>query len=424
MIGAVVESARIWWLARKGGRGWSSRAAFDHHQQGRLARWTARWGKRWDGLKVVDKAWTAEHFARLNTAGLTHDQARDVADGEGIHKGLFVGGSTGTSGTRGFYVLTRGDRLKWVAAMVGLCKPRLGERVAVVLPRTSTLYDAADKSRLIKVKVFNASVDPHTWARDLEDFSPDHIVAPPRALLWMVRQGLVLPKVRKVWVAGERCDPMDREVLGAHFPEVGSVYMATEGLMGVSCRYGRLHLCEDSTFFEFADAGHGLVHPIVSGFRRDGQFMARYKMNDLLRLSERPCPCGSIHQGVDEVVGRDDDVLTLRTAAGHEVQVPPSVVRDAVVAHLPKGNDFRVRQTARDHIVLVTRPVVPSLADRLVRSLEAALLPFGGVATIVHKEDSLVFDPSRKLSRVEGLATTQRLAGMATALPDDDTKAV
>ncbi|TIX93818.1 MAG: CoF synthetase, partial [Mesorhizobium sp.] len=107
-------------------------------------------------------------------------------------------------------------------------------------------------------------------------------------------------------------------------------YMATEGLFAVTCRQGGLHLAEDSVFFEFEPAGDGLVTPLVTAFRRQTQIMARYRMNDLLRLSEQPCNCGSPLRCVDEVVGRMDDVFRLESVAG-QVLLTPDILRNAVL---------------------------------------------------------------------------------------------
>ncbi|TIU20141.1 MAG: CoF synthetase, partial [Mesorhizobium sp.] len=115
----------------------------------------------------------------------------------------------------------------------------------------------------------------------------------------------------------ETLDPVDRPVIEGFFRlPLDQIYMATEGLFAVTCRQGGLHLAEDSVFFEFEPAGEGLVTPLVTAFRRQTQIMARYRMNDLLRLSDQPCRCGSPLRCVDEIVGRIDDVFRLASPSG------------------------------------------------------------------------------------------------------------
>ncbi|TGU70391.1 CoF synthetase, partial [Mesorhizobium sp. M1C.F.Ca.ET.144.01.1.1] len=120
---------------------------------------------------------------------------------------------------------------------------------------------------------------------------------------------------KRVFSASETLDPVDRPVIESFFRlPLDQIYMATEGLFAVTCRKGGLHLAEDSVFFEFEPAGEGLVTPLVTAFRRRTQIMARYRMNDLLRLSGQPCGCGSPLRCVDEIVGRIDDVFRLGSA--------------------------------------------------------------------------------------------------------------
>ncbi len=107
--------------------------------------------------------------------------------------------------------------------------------------------------------------------------------------------------------------------------------MATEGLLGVTCAHGRLHLTEDCMHFSFEEKAGGLSLPIISDFSRKTQIMARYRLNDLLRLSAEPCSCGSPLQVVDEVVGREDDIFYLQGDDGPLVALTPDILRNTIV---------------------------------------------------------------------------------------------
>ena len=89
-----------------------------------------------------------------------------------------------------------------------------------------------------------------------------------------------------------------------------------------------MHLAEDVTCFEFEPAGDRLVSPLVTGFRRSFQIMARYRMNDLLRLSVKPCACGSPLRSIREVAGRKDDALSFARADGTDIFVSPDIMRN------------------------------------------------------------------------------------------------
>ena len=60
-------------------------------------------------------------------------------------------------------------------------------------------------------------------------------------------------------------DPLDRAVIETRFGvRLREIYMATEGLLGVACEHGTLHLCEDTMKFEWEDPmpGSGLLSPL------------------------------------------------------------------------------------------------------------------------------------------------------------------
>src|SRR5690606_37800198 len=135
----------------------------------------------------------------------------------------------------------------------------------------------------------------------------------PKVLVELAKADLPLAPL-KLFSAAEVLDPLDRAVIEARFGLVlGQIYMATEGLFAVSCDKGGLHLCEDYVAFEWErpEPDSELVAPVVTDFTRTTQVMARYRMNDLLRLDPRSCACGSPLQLVAEIAGRMDDVFHL-----------------------------------------------------------------------------------------------------------------
>ncbi|EHH10170.1 hypothetical protein MEA186_20294 [Mesorhizobium amorphae CCNWGS0123] len=172
-------------------------------------------------------------------------------------------------------------------------------------------------------------------------------------------------------------------------------------MFAVTCRQGGLHLAEDSVFFEFEPAGDGLVTPLVTAFRRQTQIMARYRMNDLLRLSDAPCRCGSPLRTVDEIVGRMDDVFRLASADG-PILLTPDILRNAVLKADRRIDDFRLIQTAPDAIELRLAPEladeVATAAHQAVRTLLTARKATAAVALI---RVPLPLETARKLRRVE-----------------------
>ncbi|SFO71276.1 phenylacetate-CoA ligase [Mesorhizobium sp. NFR06] len=355
-------------------------------------------------LPVTDKALLMARFDDFNVHGLTATEAWAALARDGRAGACTVGASTGTSGNRGLFVISEAEKYRWLGAILAKAVPDLlwrGMRVAVILPQNTGLYDSARKSRLIKLAFFDLTLGPESWRDALEAFDPTVIIAPPKILRHFAAENLRL-RPKRVFSAAETLDPVDRPMIENFFRlPLGQIYMATEGLLAVSCRQGGLHLAEDSVFFEFEPAGEGLVTPLVTAFRRQTQVMARYRMDDLLRLSAQPCGCGSPLRCVDEIVGRMDDVFRL-ASQGRTILVTPDVLRNAVLKADRRIDDFRVVQTGPDSIEL---KLPPALADDAAaaahQAMQALLESRKAVATVALIRAPLPLETSRKLRRVE-----------------------
>jgi putative adenylate-forming enzyme len=355
-------------------------------------------------LPVTDKATLMADFDRFNIRGVTVTEAWKAQAGDGRIGNLTVGASTGTSGNRGLFVISEAEKYRWLGTILAKAVPDLiwrRQRVAVILPQNTGLYDSARKSRRIDLGFFDLTRGPESWHSSLEDFAPTVIIAPPKMLRHFAAENFRL-KPQRVFSAAETLDPVDRPVIEAFFDRpLDQIYMATEGLFAVTCRRGGLHLAEDSVFFEFEPAGDGLVMPLVTAFRRQAQIMARYRMNDLLRLSQTPCRCGSPLRTVDEIVGRMDDAFRLASPHG-QILVTPDVLRNAVLKADRRIDDFRLIQTAANAIEL---SLAPGLADeaaaaayRAVRTLLAARQVTASISLV---RKTLPLETARKLRRVE-----------------------
>lgn len=405
---AVNAFALTQWLSRK------SRENFERWQAHALRRFLdhdlprARfYGKsphHLGDLPVTDKATLMDNFERFNINGVSAAEAWKAQAGDGRIGELTVGASTGTSGNRGLFVISEAEKYRWLGTILAKAVPDLiwrRQRVAVVLPQNTGLYESARKSRRIDLGFFDVTRGPESWRSSLEDFAPTVIIAPPKMLRHFAAEDFRL-KPQRVFSAAETLDPVDRPVIEEFFRlPLDQIYMATEGLFAVTCRKGGLHLAEDSVFFEFEPAGDGLVMPLVTAFRRQTQIMARYRMNDLLRLSQTPCRCGSPLRTVDEIVGRMDDAFRLASPHG-QILVTPDILRNAVLKADRRIDDFRLVQTAPHAIEL---SLAPKLADeaataahQAVRTLLAARQATASVS-LMRKD--LPLETGRKLRRVE-----------------------
>lgn len=398
------------WNSRKS----LTREQFEHAQALRLKRWLSNAlpqveafdtaPKSLTDLPIMDKSQLMNHFSAYNVANVTADQVRNALHGDFRLGKMTVGASTGTSGNRGLFIISERERFRWLGSIIAKTISDLllrKQRIAIILPQGGALYESANRFKRIDLKVFDLVHGVDSWLKTLKRFDPTVIVAPPKVLRYLAETASSLSPTR-IFSAAETLDPMDRPVIEHAFGmPVRQIYMATEGLLGVSCHLGNVHLAEDSVFFEYEAVGNRLVNPIITSFRRETQILARYRMNDLLRLSETRCACGSPLQMVQEVVGRMDDCFRLNGPQG-TVFMTPDILRNCVLDIDQRIDDFRIIQMQSDQIDLTLKPDVPKeQAVAAKHALESLFLQHHAECYIQLKQAELPFLSTRKLRRVE-----------------------
>jgi putative adenylate-forming enzyme len=416
---ALAHAALAFWRTKRLAHRLKTRADVAAWRTRSLARFLARdvsrvpfyaalAARRLDELPVMDKPTLLANFARLNRRGVTLAEARTALDGDGDERvrGLIVGQSTGTSGNRGVFVISEAERFTWLGVLLAKALPdfpAVRHKVALALPGYSQLYASAAETGRLAIRFFDLGLGVDAWRDALIGFAPDTIVAPPKVLRALAERGGLAPA--HVFSGAEVLDPLDRATIEAGFgATVREIYMATEGLFGVGCPHGVLHLAEDVVAFEWAPApgSDALVTPLITDFTRRTQIMARYRMNDLLRLRDAPCACGSPLQAVASVEGRQDDVFLLPgAAAGAVVMVTPDVARNAVIDADRRILDFRVVQVAADVVELsLAVDLAPDAASAAAHALRLALARAGSAGVRVRLASGLDAPLDRKLRRV------------------------
>ncbi|MEZ5997331.1 MAG: hypothetical protein R3B98_01385 [Hyphomonas sp.] len=388
--------------------------AFLAHDAIRVPAFSGFGGRPFADWPVMDKAALMADFAAYNRLGLTAEEGWRHERAGTAPRGYAIGASTGTSGNRGLYVVSEAERCRWLGVMLAWALPNVllrRHRVAIVLPANSRLYDTANESGRLALKFFDLSTGIEQQFGPLAAFRPTVIVGPPKFLRALAESDTnVQPD--QVFSGAEVLDAADRKLVETRFGlTVREIYMATEGLFGVSCPKGTLHLIEDHVAFEFqpVEGGSGLVTPLITDFSRKTQVMVRYRMNDILELSDTPCACGLPHQPVRQVHGRQDDVFHLRRASGDVVRITPDVIRNAVVRTDPAITDFRVIQTGADTVALLLPRAAAGALGAAQASLEALFENCGAHPTVSARTETLVPEGARKLRRVmvqSGLASS------------------
>lgn len=336
---------------------------------------------------VMDKSTMMGHFDDLNTANLPLQAVLDLAreaeatrDFHGTLDGYTVGLSSGTSATRGAFVVSQDEQARWAGVILAKLLPDgifAGERVALFLRADSGLYQTV-KTPWLTFRFFDLVGQFDDQAAQLQHYSPTILVAPAQVLrelaLRVKTQGLKLAPTKIVSVA-EVLEPQDRVLIEGVFCQVvHQVYQATEGFLASTCEHGTLHLNEEYVHIEkeWLDKEQRRFVPIITDFTRTTQPIVRYRLNDVLVAKETPCRCGRVTQALDAVEGRCDDMLHLPAKHGGTIPTFADALSRVIAQVLPLQADYRLTQLDGDTLefaAAVNAAELPGFRDRLAEGL-------------------------------------------------------
>jgi putative adenylate-forming enzyme len=320
-------------------------------------------------LPIVDKAFTLAQFAAFNVAGVSLDDAlaaavaaeRSLEPPPHFDARLTAGLSSGTQGPRGVFLASPRERAIWAGILLAraldrrllrdLLLRRAPLRVAFLLRANSALYTTL-RSRRIDFRFFDLSAGAHTHVDALTRFDPEMLIAPASVLAWLageVLAGRTALAPRRVISVAEVLEPDDTRRIGTAFGvPVHQLYQCTEGFLAYTCEHGVLHLNEEYVHVEpeWLDETHTRFTPIITDFTRRTQMVVRYRLNDILRVREEPCPCGRITRALTAIDGRLDDVLWLPACSDRSRSMPlfPDAVRHAIAQVSAGVRDYRIEQ--------------------------------------------------------------------------------
>ena len=310
--------------------------------------------ENWRAFPTVDKAAMMAHFGEFNTRGVPLERAMNVAlrgererDFAPTVDGLTVGLSSGTSGYRGLFLLSQTEQAAWAGTILSRTLPRWKQnpwKIAFFLRSNSNLYEETN-SRVVLFRWFDLMTPLVEAVAALNEFAPDILVAPPSLLTLLARERALKIQPKKVVSVAEPLDELDKTRLKSAFDcEVGEVYQCTEGLLAVSCSSGSLHVQEDVVALDFEPLGENRFAPIVTDLWRRVQPIVRYRLNDIVVLSNKRCACGSDFQRIERVEGRSDDVCEFESQNGTMRLVWPDVLRRAILLSSSLVTDYQVEQ--------------------------------------------------------------------------------
>jgi len=375
--------------------------------------------QEWRKFPIIEKQMMMEHFDRLNTVGIDKDDAYRIALASEenrdfspqIHE-VSVGLSSGTSGNRGLFLVSRQERLRWAGTILAKVLPAplwKSQKIAFFLRANNNLYQTIN-SRRIQFRFFDLLDPIPLHIQRLNYYQPSILAAPPsvlRILAMALKSKELKIKPCKVISIAEVLEPLDDLFIKEQFQQtIHQVYQCTEGFLGVSCSHGTIHLNEDLVVIEKEYIDDRRFFPVITDFFRTTQPIIRYRLNDILVESSEPCTCGSIFTALEKIEGRSDDIFYLYSRFGGKfIPVFPDFLRRSILQAAAEIAEYRIIQHNPGLIeVLVKVPAemrfvierkIDIAMNHLFTSLECQL------PQIIHTSWSPQTDFQKKLRRVE-----------------------
>jgi putative adenylate-forming enzyme len=296
-----------------------------------------------EDFPVIDKEIFMDHFDSINSRGIKKKDALEIAfkaeqsrDFSPSLHGITVGLSTGTSGNKGIFLVSKKEKAQWVAAMldrvVGFSTKK--RKIAFFLRANSSLYEASN-SRLLSFNFFDLMAPFEQNFQRLNQLHADILIAQPSALRLIAnsyQEQNIIPGFSKVISVAEVLESNDRSYLESVFQlQLDEVYQCTEGFLAFSCPHGNLHLNEDFLIIEkdYLDEDKKRYSPIITDLYRETQAVIRYKLNDIL-VQGIKCSCGCNFDVIEKIEGRTDDLIQLKNKAGKAINIFPDFFSRAI----------------------------------------------------------------------------------------------
>lgn len=368
-------------------------------------------------LPAMDKTSMMEHFNTLNTAGLDKDTALSIAirsekdrDFSADYNGISVGLSSGTSGHRGLFVVSPRERAQWAGTILALTLPPrkiLGHKIALFLRAGNQLYDSLG-SKAVHFEYFDIYRPLVENLQALNALQPTILVAPPSVLRHIAEaqtHGTITIAPQKIFTAAEVLEPIDENYFKQVFghQHIHQIYQCTEGLLGVTCEHGTMHLNEQAAIFEKQYVSQHRFTPIVTDYQRTTQPIVRYRLSDLLVEKQEKCACGNPATAIERIEGRVGDTLELTDTHGTRATIYADMISRAMV-YADGVAEYRVIQRG-PHALDIQLKTQPHTTDadcqRNVRTELAELFARFELDNPTLTFQPYTHEPGAKLRRVE-----------------------
>ena len=322
-------------------------------------------GEKLEDFPIINKKIFMANFDKINTIGVTQEEALEVAlkaetsrDFSSTLKGVTIGLSSGTSGSRGLFLVSEDESARWAGYILKRMLPRpllQKHKIAFFLRANSNLYESMSGA-LISFTFYDLLTPIEEHIKALNTAQPTLLIAPAKVLKLLAQSETLEISPKKIISVAEVLEDSDREIIEKRFSQmVHQVYQCTEGFLAHTCSHGNLHINEDTVYIEkdFIDEKSGRFVPIVTDYERRSQPVVRYRLDDVLILEKEPCPCGSVFTRIKKIEGRCDDILKMSSTSGEEYLLYPDFMRRAIISSKSHVEEYKVVKKGQElHIYL------------------------------------------------------------------------
>jgi phenylacetate-CoA ligase len=324
------------------------------------------------------------HIAKLDGDAYFRDELHAVASG-------------GSSGMRGVFVW---GWEAWATVQLTAIRRSLLDRIGdpalasqplvamVVAAENATHFTSALSETFatgaIETHRFRVGLPLDEVVTGLNSVGGDNLATYPSMLGRLVgeaRAGRLQIQPRRILTMAEPLLPETREAAEETWQApVANMWGTSEaGVTAIGCFKGTgMHLSDDLAIVEAVDADGD---PVPAGVRSHKVYVTnlfnplmpliRYEISDEVTLLDEPCACGSVHQRIADIEGRNDD--TFIYADG--VSVHPHLFR-SILGREPAISEYQVQQT-RAGAEIVVCAEGPFDVESLERKLQHALARAG-----------------------------------------------
>jgi len=208
---------------------------------------------------------------------------------------------------------------------------------------------------------------------------------------FLEENALEAPTLKAVLTSSEKLTPEMRatfqRVYGCKTYDAWSGVEAC-GLVS-ECEHGRLHSSPDIAILEFLDPDTGqpaqpgqLAEVVCTGLLNYDQPLIRYRIGDLMRLSEEPCPCGRQMPVIQEIVGRIEDTVIgadgCEMVRFHGIFVGiPSIVEGQIIQQ--DYTHFEVKIVASNALTEAERQLIHQRMKSQLGEVKADIIEVGNI---------------------------------------------